>query len=57
MKKFYNQDAKKMAILSSKKYWATNVSKFLCFDNRGPEELEAINDELEPIRYVSEIWN
>ena len=32
-------------------------SKFLCFDNRGPEELEAINDELEPIRYVSEIWN
>lgn len=29
-------------------------SKFLCFDNRGPEELEAINDELEPIRCV---WN
>jgi len=33
------------------------LSKILCFDNRGPEELEATNDELEPIRRVSEIWN
>lgn len=33
------------------------LSKFLCFDNRGAEELEATNDGLEPIRCVSEIWN
>lgn len=33
------------------------LSKILCFDNRGPEEPEATNDELEPIRRASEIWN